>query len=73
MIEAIATQFKLTPSELRVFFAIVEVGGAAQVARVLGISPDTVKTHLKRIFAKTGTNRQADLVKLVVGYMNPLI
>ncbi len=73
LIEAIATQFKLTPSELRVFFAIVEVGGAAQVARVLGISPDTVKTHLKRIFAKTGTNRQADLVKLVVGYMNPLI
>lgn len=73
LIEAIATQFKLTPSELRVFFAIIEVGGAPEVARVLGISPDTVRTHLKRIFAKTGTDRQADLVKLVVGYMNPLV
>jgi DNA-binding CsgD family transcriptional regulator len=46
---------------------------APQVADVLGISLDTVKTHLKRVFAKTGTNRQVDLVKLVVGYMNPLI
>jgi hypothetical protein len=27
---------------------------------------------LQRIFAKTGTSRQADLVKLVAGYMSPL-
>jgi DNA-binding CsgD family transcriptional regulator len=73
LIEAIATQFKLTPSEVRVLFAIIEVGGAPQVANVLGISLDTVKTHLKRVFAKTGTNRQVDLVNLVVGYTNPLI
>jgi DNA-binding CsgD family transcriptional regulator len=73
LIEAVATQFKLTPSELRVLFAIIEVGGAPQVANVLGIALDTVKTHLKRVFAKTGTNRQVDLVKLIVGYMNPLI
>ena len=73
LIEAVAKQFKLTPSELRVLFAIIEVGGAPQVADVLGISLDTVKTHLKRVFVKTGTKRQVDLVKLVVGYMNPLI
>ena len=73
LIEAVAKQFSLTPSELRVLFAIIEVGGAPQVADVLGLSLDTVKTHLKRVFAKTGTNRQVDLVKLVVGYTNPLI
>jgi DNA-binding CsgD family transcriptional regulator len=73
LIEAVAKQFKLTPSELRVLFAIIEVGGAPQVADVLGISLDTVKTHLKRVFVKTGTKRQVDLVKLVVGYMNPLV
>jgi hypothetical protein len=27
---------------------------------------------LQRIFAKTDTGRQADLVKLVAGYMSPL-
>jgi DNA-binding CsgD family transcriptional regulator len=39
----------------------------------MGISPSTVKTHLRRLFAKTGTDRQADLVKLVAGYVNPLV
>ena len=73
LIETVATQFKLTRSEVRVLFAIIEVGGAPQVASVLGISLETVKTHLKRVFAKTATKRQVDLVKLVIGYANPLI
>ncbi|MGC1348698.1 MAG: LuxR C-terminal-related transcriptional regulator [Xanthobacteraceae bacterium] len=53
--------------------AIVEVGGVPAVAEVLGIAVTTVKTHLGRIYEKTGTNRQADLVKLVAGYFSPLI
>ena len=66
--EAIAHQFKLTPAEIRVLFAIVEIGGAPEVASVLGISEQTVKTHLHRTFEKTATRRQADLVKLVASY-----
>jgi DNA-binding CsgD family transcriptional regulator len=71
--EAIATEFKLTPTELRVLFAIVEVGGVPEVAEVLGVSATTVKTHLGRLFEKTGAGRQADLVKLVAGFSNPLL
>ena len=71
-LETIAATFKLTPAELRVLMAIVEIGGVSEVAQILGISEATVKTHLQRIFAKTDTSRQADLVKLVAGYMNPL-
>jgi DNA-binding CsgD family transcriptional regulator len=71
--EAIAKTFKLTPRELRVLLAIVEVGGVAETADALGIGPGTVKTHLLRVFAKTGTNRQAELVKLVAGFSNPLL
>ena len=71
--EAIANEFKLTPRELGVLFAIVEVGGAPEVAEVLGISAETVKTHLGRLFEKTRTSRQADLVKLVAAYSNPLL
>jgi DNA-binding CsgD family transcriptional regulator len=63
-----AKEFQLTPAELRVLFSIVEIGGAAEVAEVLGISEATVRTHLHRLFEKTGTGRQADLVKLVAGY-----
>jgi DNA-binding CsgD family transcriptional regulator len=28
--------------------------------------------HLRRLFEKTGTGRQADLVKLVAGFASPL-
>jgi DNA-binding CsgD family transcriptional regulator len=71
--EAIAQDFGLTPAELRVLFAIVDVGGVPEVAPALGISETTVKTHLQRLFEKTATSRQADLVKLVAGYSNALV
>jgi DNA-binding CsgD family transcriptional regulator len=70
--EVIGKAFKLTPSELRVLLAIVEVGGVPEVAAALGVAATTVKTHLGRLFEKTGATRQADLVKLVAGYTTPL-
>jgi DNA-binding CsgD family transcriptional regulator len=42
------------------------------VADALGVADTTVKTHLGRLFEKTGTGRQADLVKLVAGFATPL-
>jgi DNA-binding CsgD family transcriptional regulator len=60
-------------TELRVLFAIVEVGGAPEVADVLGIAASTVKTHLGRVYQKTGAGRQADLVKLVAGFSSSLV
>jgi DNA-binding CsgD family transcriptional regulator len=71
--EAIARAYNLTPAELRVLMAIVEVGGVPEVAVVLGIAESTVKTHLARLFVKTGAGRQADLVKIVAGFATPLI
>jgi DNA-binding CsgD family transcriptional regulator/PAS domain-containing protein len=71
--ETIAKTYKLTPTELRVLLAVVEIGGVAEIADALDIGEATVKTHLHRLFAKTGTARQADLVKLVAGFSNPLV
>ena len=70
--QAIGSAFKLTPTELRVLMAIVEVGGVPDVAAAFGIADTTVRTHVTRLFEKTGTSRQADLVKLVAGYTTPL-
>ena len=70
--EVIAKTFSLTPSELRVLLAIVEIGGVPETATALGIAETTVKFHLRRLFEKTGAKRQADLVKLVAGFANPL-
>ena len=72
LMETIVKLYRLTPSESRVFAAIVDVGGVSAVAEALGISEATVKTHLQRLFEKTGMRRQTDLVKMVAGHTNPL-
>jgi DNA-binding CsgD family transcriptional regulator/PAS domain-containing protein len=69
---AVGKSYELTPTELRVLRAIVEVGGVPEAAASLGVAESTVKTHLSRLFAKTGVGRQADLVKLVAGFSMPL-
>ncbi len=71
-LEVIAASFKLTPAEMRVLMMVVQFSGVGEIAPALGLSEATVKTHLQHIFAKTGTSRQVDLVKVVAGYMSPL-
>ncbi|HJQ61195.1 MAG TPA: helix-turn-helix transcriptional regulator [Vineibacter sp.] len=70
---AIAQTYALTPTELRVLLAVVEIGGVPEVAEALGVGETTVRFHLRQLFDKTGTHRQAELVKLVAGYVNPLV
>jgi DNA-binding CsgD family transcriptional regulator/PAS domain-containing protein len=70
--EVIGKTYNLTPAELRVMLAIVDIGGVPEVAAALGVAETTVKTHLSRLFEKTGAGRQADLVKLVAGFATPL-
>ena len=69
--EVMAKSYGLTPSELRVLLAVFESGSVADIADTLGIAEATAKTHLHRLFAKTRTKRQADLVKLVAGFIEP--
>jgi DNA-binding CsgD family transcriptional regulator len=71
-LEVIARHYKLTPTELRVLLGIVEIGGVPEVAEALGISSTTARSHLARVFAKTGVHRQTDLVKLVARFSHPL-
>lgn len=70
--EIIAKHFQLTPTELRVLLSIVDIGGVRETSEALGIGEATVKTHLHRVFGKTGASRQADLVKLVASFSSPL-
>lgn len=69
--ELIARQFRLTPAELAVMFAMIEVGDVPEIASVLGLSQAAVKGHLLSILAKTGARDQADLAKLVSQLVNP--
>jgi DNA-binding CsgD family transcriptional regulator/PAS domain-containing protein len=72
LIQFVAKRFGLTEAESRVLFTILEAGGVQETAAVLGVSDETVRTHLKRLFRKTDTRRQADLVRLIGEMANPM-
>ena len=62
--QALAALFDLTPSEAKVFSQIAAGRTVAETADALNIAPSTAKTHLLRLFTKTGVSRQAELIKL---------
>ena len=58
--------FGLTPAEARLALALFEGANLSEAAETLGISRFTAQNHLSRTFEKTGTNRQAVLIKLMM-------
>jgi DNA-binding CsgD family transcriptional regulator len=57
--------YGLTPSEVRTVVGVLTHNGLAAVAEHSGVSLETVRFHLKRIFSKTGTCRQSELVRVI--------
>jgi DNA-binding CsgD family transcriptional regulator len=57
--------YGLTQAEARVALASSSGETIAETAELLALSPNTIKTHLRRVFAKTATGRQAELVRLM--------
>jgi DNA-binding CsgD family transcriptional regulator len=62
----IQEQYGLTPAEAAIAVEVMKGDGVSAVAKRLGVSSTTARTHLSRIFAKTGTHRQAELVRLLM-------
>ncbi len=62
---ALATLYTLTRAEARLLEALLRGERIAEYADRVGISTHTANTQLKQIFTKTGTNRQADLMRQV--------
>jgi DNA-binding CsgD family transcriptional regulator len=58
--------FGLTPAEARLALALFEGATLHEAAEGLKISRFTAQNHLARIFEKTGANRQATLVQLMM-------
>jgi DNA-binding CsgD family transcriptional regulator len=57
--------FGLTGAEARVAKLLADGASLQQIASRLRVSVNTVRTHLARVFDKTGTARQAELVRLM--------
>jgi DNA-binding CsgD family transcriptional regulator len=58
--------FGLTTAEADVAQLVAGGHGLKPIADELALSIATVKTHLQRVFAKTDTHRQAELVRLLL-------
>lgn len=62
----VARIFGLTKAEARLTLAITNGMTAAEYSAKYGISINTAYSQIKDILAKTGTRRQAELIKLVL-------
>jgi len=66
-----AAVYQLSPAQVRVAELVIEGRNLQQVAEGLGVAVSTAKTHLSRIFDKTGARTQAALVSKLLGASPP--
>jgi len=65
-VERLRERFAFTPAEAAFALEIVKGDGRQAAADRLGITVGTARSHLSRIFDKTGSRRQAELVRLLL-------
>jgi DNA-binding CsgD family transcriptional regulator len=70
-IDGFAEAYKLSKAEARTLKAFVETQAPAEAAARLNVAVSTVKSHIRKIFHKTNTSRQADLLRLVESCRTP--
>ncbi|MBK8307338.1 MAG: helix-turn-helix transcriptional regulator [Gammaproteobacteria bacterium] len=58
--------YRLSASEVQVCWRLANGETLEEIATSLNIGKETVRSQLKRIFVKTGTSRQSELVRLVL-------
>lgn len=71
-LDAFGALYGLTPAELRVLRELMTASTLSEAAASLGIAYATAKTHLEKIFEKTGMSRQTELMRLVMASAAPL-
>lgn len=64
--ETLERLYGLTRAEARLTVLLSQGKPLAKAAEALGIGTGTARAHLKHVFGKTGTRRQAELVRLVL-------
>jgi DNA-binding CsgD family transcriptional regulator len=70
--EVLMHGYGLTPTEAALALKIGEGASLKEAADQLSISEQTARWHLKNVLAKTETNRQSELVGMLVRLTTPL-
>jgi DNA-binding CsgD family transcriptional regulator len=63
--------FRLSPAQMRLAALIIDGQDLSMAARKLNISATTARTHLQRMFDKTGVRAQAALVRVLLSVELP--
>ena len=63
--------FDLSPAEIRAANGLIEGKSIDDLAAALGLSRETIRTQVKAVLAKTGVNRQSDLISLLANVKIP--
>jgi DNA-binding CsgD family transcriptional regulator len=59
---AVSAALGLSPRELEVLHALAQGQSTKAIARTLAVSPNTIKTHLARVFDKLGAGNRMEAV-----------
>ena len=71
-IDVFVEAFDLTVSEAKVVCYLLKGFTLSEAADELGIARSTIKSHLDKVFQKTGTTRQADLIRVAMHTVAPI-
>ena len=66
--EVLSGLFQLTPAESRVALLLGDGKSLSEIAQILGVSRNTLKTQVASMYSKTRTSRQSQLVRLLAQF-----
>ncbi len=64
-LDRVRHMYRLTAAEARVTEGLVRGMAVVELAREMRVQANTIRTHLKRIYDKTGARRQSELIRLL--------
>lgn len=64
----LATEFRLTAAECQVAMAIMRRLSSSEIARIRGVSIETVNTQVKSLLSKTGCANRGEMTLLLQGF-----
>jgi DNA-binding CsgD family transcriptional regulator len=66
--DVLRARFGLTTAECRVALLLSDGHAPRQIANMIGVTENTVRSQIKSIFSKTGVNRQGELILLLLNH-----
>lgn len=64
-LQLVGKLYNLSPAELRIVSALLSGKSPEEYAQAVGVTMNTVRTQLKKLFSKTGTRKQSELIAIL--------